>query len=213
MYAKQAQQYVGDSSLDIDDQEEFKDSTENINSDVDKNVSNDATELDIDNQEKSEHHYNYEEIDLSDITQRHEVNHDDVTVSDAVNHDSDIENDSAQGRDEYALTDSTVEDGKVNQEFESNTQNFDSGYRDFETNDNTSKSLNNVDDADYREIDESIPSSNHVTSEPMSSSQELSESQQNLMSNNGNKEADIMLLHKVLIMKLNMLRSVNVNPI
>lgn len=36
MYAKQAQQYVGDSSLDIDDQEEFKDSTENINSDVDK---------------------------------------------------------------------------------------------------------------------------------------------------------------------------------
>ena len=178
MYAKQAQQYVGDSSLDIDDQEEFKDSTENINSDVDKNVSNDATELDIDNQEKSEHHYNYEEIDLSDITQRHEVNHDDVTVSDAVNHDSDIENDSAQGRDEYALTDSTVEDGKVNQEFESNTQNFDSGYRDFETNDNTSKSLNNVDDADYREIDESIPSSNHVTSEPMSSSQELSESQQ-----------------------------------
>ncbi|MCU7257991.1 hypothetical protein NYR20_30640, partial [Pseudomonas aeruginosa] len=77
-----------------------------------------------------------------------------------------------------ALTDSTVEDGKVNQEFESNTQNFDSGYRDFETNDNTSKSLNNVDDADYREIDESIPSSNHVTSEPMSSSQELSESQQ-----------------------------------
>lgn len=101
----------------------------------------------------------------------------------------------------------------MNQEFESNTQNFDSGYRDFETNDNTSKSLNNVDDADYREIDESIPSSNHVTSEPMSSSQELSESQQNLMSNNGNKEADIMLLHKVLIMKLNMLRSVNVNPI
>lgn len=178
MYAKQAQQYVGDSSLDIDDQEELKDSTENINSDVDKNVSNDATELDIDNQEKSEHHYNYEEIDLSDITQRHEVNHDDVTVSDAVNHDSDIENDSAQGRDEYALTDNTVEDGKVNQEFESNTQNFDSGYRDFETNDNTSKSLNNVDDADYREIDESIPSSNHVTSEPMSSSQELSESQQ-----------------------------------
>mgnify|MGYP002718451067 FL=1 len=66
----------------------------------------------------------------------------------------------------------------MNQEFESNTQNFDSGYRDFETNDNPSKSLNNVDDADYREIDESIPSSNHVTSEPMSSSQELSESQQ-----------------------------------
>ncbi|MBY6181251.1 DNA translocase FtsK [Staphylococcaceae bacterium DP2N0-1] len=178
MYAKQAQQYVGDSSLDIDDQEELKDSTENINSDVDKNVSNDATELDIDNQEKSEHHYNYEEIDLSDITQRHEVNHDDVTVFDAVNHDSDMENDSAQDRDEYALTDSTVEDGKVDQEFESNTQSFDSGYRDFETNDNTSKSFNNVDDADYREIDESIPSSNHVTSEPMTSSQELSESQQ-----------------------------------
>ena len=66
----------------------------------------------------------------------------------------------------------------MDQEFESNTQSFDSGYRDFETNDNTSKSLNNVDDADYREIDESIPSSNHVTSEPMTSSQELSESQQ-----------------------------------
>ncbi|RRJ48310.1 DNA translocase FtsK, partial [Pseudomonas aeruginosa] len=71
MYAKQAQQYVGDSSLDIEDQEDLNDSVVNSNSNIEEDKLDDANGLDADNQEKSGHHYNYEEIDLNDITQRH----------------------------------------------------------------------------------------------------------------------------------------------
>ena len=127
MYAKQAQQYVGDSSLDIEDQEEFNDSVANSNSNIEEDKLDDSTVLDTDNQEKSNHHYNYEEIDLNDITQRHEVNDDDVTVSDAVNHDND--NDSVQDQLEHHSIDNATEDEIVQQDSEDKTQSYDNGDR------------------------------------------------------------------------------------
>ena len=42
MYAKQAQQYVGDSSLDIEDQEEFNDSVANSNSNIEEDKLDDS---------------------------------------------------------------------------------------------------------------------------------------------------------------------------
>ncbi|MBX7840670.1 MULTISPECIES: DNA translocase FtsK [Staphylococcus] len=172
MYAKQAQQYVGDSSLDIEDQEDLNDSDVNSNSNIEEDKLDDANGLDADNQEKSGHHYNYEEIDLNDITQRHEVNDDDVTVSDAVNHDHD--NDSVQDQFEYHSIENTTEDEIVQQDSEDKTQSYDNGDR---AHDEPELS-NNVDDAEYREINESNSSANHVTSEPISTSQKTSEFQQ-----------------------------------
>lgn len=176
MYAKQAQQYVGDSSLDIEDQEDFSDSVANSNSNIEEDKLDDSTVLDTDNQEKSDHHYNYEEIDLNDITQRHEVNDDDVTVSDAVNHDND--NDSVQDQLEHHSMDNATEDEIVQQDSEDKTQSYDNGDRGHEMVNNEPELSNHVDDAEYREIDESDSSANHVTSEPISMSQKASESQQ-----------------------------------
>ncbi|RNB39092.1 hypothetical protein EDM29_15195, partial [Staphylococcus aureus] len=84
MYAKQAQQYIGESSLDHDEDNasHFDEEHENaLGTDTEQlNENNHDENLQQDSEDDA--HYNYEEVDLNQVTSVQQVNDEDVKVSD-----------------------------------------------------------------------------------------------------------------------------------
>lgn len=171
MYAKQAQQYVGESSLDMESQD---DSNAMINEHDNNETINqtDAIEnSDLDQQETS--HYNYEEIDLSDIKPRHQVNDDDVTVTDLTEQDDGSETTDTNYVSSQSIYDDRTTTVQKDSESSQSDSTISSENAKHHYSDKTSISENednNIDDADYRELDDSEQPTTYSTSEHTSSS-------------------------------------------
>ncbi|MBE5672826.1 DNA translocase FtsK [Staphylococcus sp. SS35] len=88
MYAKQAERYIGESSLNDNSQDKKINDEKNYNDK--QNLNNNSSNTDIDNYETDNHDeissqespYNYEEVNLNQVSTTKQLSDDDVTVTD-----------------------------------------------------------------------------------------------------------------------------------
>ncbi|HDC8772120.1 TPA: DNA translocase FtsK, partial [Staphylococcus aureus] len=148
MYAKQAERYVGDSSLN-DDSDLTDNSTEasqlHTNEIEDEAVSNDENKkASIQNEDTDDTHvdespYNYEEVSLNQVSTTKQLSDDEVTVSDvtsqrqsALQHNVEVNNQDELKNQSRLIADSE-EDGATNEEEYSGSQIDDAEF--YELND------------------------------------------------------------------------------
>lgn len=179
MYAKQAQQYVGESSLDMESQDDSNAMIDEHDNNETINQTDAIENSDLDQQETS--HYNYEEIDLSDIKPRHQVNDDDVTVTDVTEQDEGSETTDTNYVSSQSIYDDRTTTVQKDSESSQSDSTISSENAKHHYSDKTSISENednNIDDADYRELDDSEQPTTYSTSEHTSSSLYDSETSQ-----------------------------------
>lgn len=148
MYAKQAQQYIGESSLDHDEDNasHFDEEHENaLGTDTEQlNENNHDENLQQDSEDDA--HYNYEEVDLNQVTSVQQVNDEDVKVSDV--NASEVADEHNEEFNSPETTDS------VSNEVEDNQDVVEATDFDNETNQHED-SHSDIDEANYREIENS----------------------------------------------------------
>ncbi|HDK4565214.1 TPA: DNA translocase FtsK, partial [Staphylococcus aureus] len=162
MYAKQAERYVGDSSLN-DDSDLTDNSTEasqlHTNGIENEVVSNDENkQASIQNEDTNDTHvdespYNYEEVSLNQVSTTKQLSDDEVTVSDvtsqhqsALQHNVDA-NDQDELKNQSRLIADSEEDGPTNKDEYSGSQIDDAEFyelNDTEVGDTTSNSKDNT---------------------------------------------------------------------
>ncbi|PTF18502.1 DNA translocase FtsK [Staphylococcus devriesei] len=146
MYAKQAQQYIGESSLDHDEDNESHFANEHENA-----LGTDTEQFSENNQDENKQqdgeddaHYNYEEVDLNQVTSLQRVNDEDVKVSDV-----DASKVANENYEEYHSNETSDQ--------MSNDDDLDvMGATDYDNETNQYvQSYNDIDEANYREIENS----------------------------------------------------------
>ncbi|PTF03452.1 DNA translocase FtsK [Staphylococcus devriesei] len=146
MYAKQAQQYIGESSLDHDEDNESHFANEHENA-----LGTDTEQFSENNQDENKQqdgeddaHYNYEEVDLNQVTSLQRVNDEDVKVSDV-----DASKVANENHEEYHSNETSDQ--------MSNDDDLDvMGATDYDNETNQYvQSYNDIDEANYREIENS----------------------------------------------------------
>lgn len=186
MYAKQAEQYIGESSLNQSDHlhsdvtegvnDEYKNNNDHVESqaqvedvvhhETSNAQSKDDSDIDhnIEQQEyieESNAPYNYEEIDLNQVSSVQEVNQDDVQVKDVPNDQlSNANHDEAQRHSNEAIDESTKESNYHHEVADEEAVQLQSNNDD---SDSLSENIHDdnhngtVDDAQFREIDDVEP--------------------------------------------------------
>ncbi len=142
MYAKQAQQYIGDSSLVDNDKQTQNDDT-TVEQETQNNGENDSLHI-----ADEENHFKYEEVDLSNVSDVHTVQDEDVEVNSS---DSEASN--------------TIESPQTSEENSDDIEGI-AETADVNHQHDDSVSEHNVSDAEYREIGESQEEFTNEIAEP-----------------------------------------------
>ncbi|MGZ1607356.1 DNA translocase FtsK [Staphylococcus argenteus] len=168
MYAKQAERYIGESSLNDENQD--KNINDETNYNDKQNLKNNSSNRDIDNYETDNHDeissqespYNYEEVNLNQVSTTKQLSDDDVTVTDVTTQQTQESiHDDTDGNQEKLVSHVDVNDSLNNKQEE--TQVTDANFYE-------------VNNADARQIDETeIEEMSTEESEAHTNSNEIQE--------------------------------------
>ncbi|HFG9097694.1 TPA: DNA translocase FtsK [Staphylococcus argenteus] len=168
MYAKQAERYIGESSLNDENHDENINDETNYNDK--QNLKNNSSNTDIDNYETDNHDeissqespYNYEEVNLNQVSTTKQLSDDDVTVTDVTTQQTqDSIHDDTDGNQEKLVSHVDVNDSLNNKQEE--TQVTDANFYE-------------VNNADARQFDETeIEEMSTEESEAHTNSNEIQE--------------------------------------
>ncbi|MCG9794948.1 DNA translocase FtsK [Staphylococcus argenteus] len=168
MYAKQAERYIGESSLNDENHDENINDETNYNDK--QNLKNNSSNTDIDNYETDNHDeissqespYNYEEVNLNQVSTTKQLSDDDVTVTDVTTQQTQESiHDDTDGNQEKLVSHVDVNDSLNNKQEE--TQVTDANFYE-------------VNNADARQIDETeIEEMSTEESEAHTNSNEIQE--------------------------------------
>ncbi|MEZ2074852.1 DNA translocase FtsK, partial [Staphylococcus aureus] len=205
MYAKQAERYVGDSSLN-DDSDLTDNSTEasqlHTNEIEDEAVSNDENKkASIQNEDTDDTHvdespYNYEEVSLNQVSTTKQLSDDEVTVSDvtsqrqsALQHNVEVNNQDELKNQSRLIADSE-EDGATNEEEYSGSQIDDAEFYELNDTEVDEDTTSNSEDNTNRDASEM-----HVDA-PKTQEHAVTESQVNNIDKTVDNEIELAPRHK-----------------
>ncbi|SHB99263.1 DNA translocase FtsK [Staphylococcus aureus] len=205
MYAKQAERYVGDSSLN-DDSDLTDNSTEasqlHTNGIENEAVSNDENkQASIQNEDTDDTHvdespYNYEEVSLNQVSTTQQLSDDEVTVSDvtsqrqsALQHNVEV-NDQDELKNQSRLIADSEEDGATNKEEYSGSQIDDAEFYELNDTEVDENTTSNSEDNTNRKASEM-----HVDA-PKTQEHAVTESQVNNIDKTVDNEIELAPRHK-----------------
>lgn len=205
MYAKQAERYVGDSSLN-DDSDLTDNSTEasqlHTNGIENEAVSNDENkQASIQNEDTDDTHvdespYNYEEVSLNQVSTTQQLSDDEVTVSDvtsqrqsALQHNVEV-NDQDELKNQSRLIADSEEDGATNKEEYSGSQIDDAEFYELNDTEVDENTTSNSEDNTNRNASEM-----HVDA-PKTQEHAVTESQVNNIDKTVDNEIELAPRHK-----------------
>ncbi len=205
MYAKQAERYVGDSSLN-DDSDLTDNSTDasqlHTNGIENETVSNDENkQASIQNEDTNDTHvdespYNYEEVSLNQVSTTKQLSDDEVTVSNvtsqhqsALQHNVEV-NDKDELKNQSRLIADSEEDGATNKEEYSGSQIDDAEFYELNDTEADEDTTSNIEDNTNRNASEM-----HVDA-PKTQEHAVTESQVNNIDKTVDNEIELAPRHK-----------------
>ncbi|WP_052997499.1 DNA translocase FtsK [Staphylococcus aureus] len=205
MYAKQAERYVGDSSLN-DDSDLIDNSTDasqlHTNGIENETVSNDENkQASIQNEDTNDTHvdespYNYEEVSLNQVSTTKQLSDDEVTVSNvtsqhqsALQHNVEV-NDKDELKNQSRLIADSEEDGATNKEEYSGSQIDDAEFYELNDTEADEDTTSNIEDNTNRNASEM-----HVDA-PKTQEHAVTESQVNNIDKTVDNEIELAPRHK-----------------
>lgn len=205
MYAKQAERYVGDSSLN-DDSDLIDNSTDasqlHTNGIENETVSNDENkQASIQNEDTNDTHvdespYNYEEVSLNQVSTTKQLSDDEVTVSNvtsqhqsALQHNVEV-NDKDELKNQSRLIADSEEDGATNKEEYSGSQIDDAEFYELNDTEVEEDTTSNIEDNTNRNASEM-----HVDA-PKTQEHVVTESQVNNIDKTVDNEIELAPRHK-----------------
>ncbi|HCZ5586482.1 TPA: DNA translocase FtsK, partial [Staphylococcus aureus] len=205
MYAKQAERYVGDSSLN-DDSDLIDNSTDasqlHTNGIENETVSNDENkQASIQNEDTNDTHvdespYNYEEVSLNQVSTTKQLSDDEVTVSNvtsqhqsALQHNVEV-NDKDELKNQSRLIADSEEDGATNKEEYSGSQIDDAEFYELNDTEADEDTTSNIEDNTNRNASEM-----HVDA-PKTQEHAVTESQVNNIDKTVDNEIELATRHK-----------------